>query len=226
MIYLYSGTPGSGKSLHAARVILGQLNIGHPVVCNFDINRSMIKRNKENFHFVPNEVLKPELLRDIADEYFSTHKFGEGKIMLIIDEAQLIFNSREWGAKDRSAWTSFFSCHRHEGYDVILIAQFDRMLDRQIRGVLEYELVHRKVSNLGIKGKLLSLIFGGKLFVCVKMWYPLRNEKIGHEFFTYVPKYAKLYDSYQRFGQQKKIEQKEAVAAIESPEGDQCCATA
>ena len=42
---------------------------------------------------------------------------------------------------------SHFSQHRKLGYRVILIAQFDRMLDRQIRSVLEYEYIHRKVRT-------------------------------------------------------------------------------
>ncbi len=33
MIYLYSGTPGSGKSLHAARVIYYTLYRNLPVIC-------------------------------------------------------------------------------------------------------------------------------------------------------------------------------------------------
>ena len=40
---------------------------------------------------------------------------------------------------------------------MILIAQFDRMLDRQIRSVIEYEHIHRKVKNIGVWGKCLIL---------------------------------------------------------------------
>ena len=62
MIYLYSGTPGSGKSLHTARVIYQSLRVGIPVVANFEINTEKIKRKKSEFVFVENYKLTPEYL--------------------------------------------------------------------------------------------------------------------------------------------------------------------
>lgn len=41
MIYLYSGTPGSGKSLHTARVIRNTLMFNKPVIANIPINTSL-----------------------------------------------------------------------------------------------------------------------------------------------------------------------------------------
>ena len=38
---------------------------------------------------------------------------------------------------------------------MILIAQFDKMVDRQFRALFEYEYVHRKVSNFGVVGWLI-----------------------------------------------------------------------
>ena len=61
-MYLYSGTPGSGKSMHVARDIRDQLQVKkRPVVCNFDVNSSL--RNYDAlFRFVPNSELSPDLL--------------------------------------------------------------------------------------------------------------------------------------------------------------------
>ena len=84
------------------------------------------------------------------------------------------------------------------GYEIVLVAQFDRMLDRQIRSLIEYEWVHRKVSNFGVQGKILSLFCGGKLFVAVKVWYPMK-EKVGSEFYIYRHKYADIYNTYALF---------------------------
>ena len=81
---------------------------------------------------------------------------------------------------------------------VVLVAQFDRMLDRQIRSLIEYEWIHRKVSNFGIQGKIFSLLFGGKLFVAVKVWYPMK-QKVGSEFFMYKKKFSDIYDTYALF---------------------------
>ena len=119
--------------------------------------------------------------------------------MLVVDEAQLLFNAREWGKNGRSEWLSFFTQHRKYGYHVVLVAQFDRMIDRQIRSLIEYEFIHRKVSNFGVKGFLLSLAMGGKVLVAVKMWYPLK-ERISAEFFRARKRYFRIYDTYMDFG--------------------------
>ena len=42
MILLYSGTPGSGKSLHVAERLYHLLRAGRPVICNFNINLNRI----------------------------------------------------------------------------------------------------------------------------------------------------------------------------------------
>ena len=52
---------------------------------------------------------------------------------------------------------------------MILIAQFDKMVDRQFRALFEYEYVHRKVSNFGVVGWLMSLVFLGKAHVCIQL---------------------------------------------------------
>lgn len=199
MIFLYSGTPGSGKSLHSAQVIYWALRQNKPVVANFSVDIQKIKHaKKENFIEYDNSDLSPELLRSISKEYFKDHKFKEGSIKLFIDECQLVFNAREWNVKGRSEWLGFFTNHRKYGYDIYLVAQFDRMIDRQIRSLIEYEYIHRKVSNYGWKGFLLSLFGGGNLFVSVKMWYPL-NERVGSDFFRASKKYYSIYDTLNTF---------------------------
>lgn len=125
-------------------------------------------------------------------------KVKEGSILLVIDECQRIFNARDWGQKGRGDWLTFFTLHRHLGFDIILIAQFDRMLDRQIRALIEYEYIHRKVSNFGWKGKILSLLAFGNLFVTVKVWYPMK-EKTGSEWFRAKKMYYGLYDTFAMF---------------------------
>lgn len=204
MIYLYSGTPGSGKSLHVAELLYRRLRACKPCICNFafDVARVQGKRKRKIGEFVEvsNDQLTPRFLFAFSEQYFEGgHRFKEETITLVLDEAQLLFNSRDWNMKGRMEWLSFFTQHRKYGYQVILVAQFDRMLDRQIRSVIEYEYIHRKVSNFGIWGKLFSVFAAGKMFCSVKMWYPLR-ERIGADWFVAKPKYYKLYDTYKKFG--------------------------
>lgn len=220
MIYLYSGTPGSGKSLHAARVIYYTLLRKMPVICNFPINSDAVK-NPELFSYIPDNDLTPEYLVKRSQEYFAGRSVKEGQLLLIIDEAQRMFNARDWNKTNRAGWNTFFQLHRHYGYDIILAAQFDRMLDRQIRSLIEYEQIHRKVSNFGAKGKLLcALMLAPHLFVSVKMWYPMK-ERVSSEFFRYSKRYGRLYDTYMIFDDAEVPERKQIeVGACEPGSGD------
>lgn len=203
MIELYSGTPGSGKSLHTASIIYNWLHIQKaPVIANFTFNAAACRpRGWGSFLEVGNEKLNPDFLEYFSDAYKKLRGWQtvpEEHILLIIDESQLLFNAREWNKANRAGWISFFTQHRKLGYRVILIAQFDRMLDRQIRSVIEYEYVHRKVKNTGKWGKVFNIVCGGGLHVAVKIYKPL-NEKIEGNWFKGNAFYYSLYDSYNRF---------------------------
>ena len=186
MISIYTGTPGSGKSLHIAQRIYHGLRIGRLTICNFEINLEYVSKRKAKslpFKYIDNMDLNPDVLINISREYFKGKgRIKEDAILLVIDECQLLFNSREWQKTNRKSWLSFFSQHRKYGYEVVLVAQFDGMVDKQIRSLIEYDYKHRKASNFGIVGRLISVASLGKLFCCVKMWYPL-GERIGSEFF-------------------------------------------
>lgn len=201
MITLYSGTPGAGKSLHLASRLYHWMQYKNaPIIGNFHCDFSSIKKQRGSFLYLDNSELTPEWLLWFSKNYsdYVGRRVKEGEILLVIDEAQLLFNSREWVKSDRAEWCSFFTQHRKLGYEVVLVAQFDRMLDRQIRSLIEYEWIHRKVSNFGIQGKIMSLFCGGRLFVAVKVWYPLK-EKVGSEFFFYKKKFSDIYDTYALF---------------------------
>lgn len=224
MISLYSGTPGSGKSLHLAQVIYNRCKHEAITIGNFEINREIVQ-GSEFYIFVDNEQLNPSLFIDFALDYFGCddqglldghiNKFKEGSLLLVIDEAQLVFNVREWNMVGRKEWIHFFTQHRKFGYNIILVAQFDKMLDKQLRSLLEYEYIHRKVSNFGWKGKMLSIWSGNRMFMCVKRWYPL-NERIGSEVFYYHKHLGDLYNTLAVF--EKPEPDKKIKQNIPSPE--------
>ena len=94
MITFFSGTPGSGKSLHTAMVIYNNLfKKKNNVICNFDINQDIYnsKKKKGKFEYITNLELDVEYLKNFALENHKTQK--EGQTLLIIDECQLLFNS-------------------------------------------------------------------------------------------------------------------------------------
>lgn len=218
MISLYSGTPGSGKSLHIARRIYYTLRDKRPVIANFEVKREYIRKKrpeKLRFTYIPNDELTPERLIEFSAEYFRKRIIREDTILLVIDEAQIIFNSRAWQQSGRSQWLSFFSQHRKYGYEIVLIAQFDGMIDKQIRTLIEYNYIHRKMSNFGLVGKIMSLFWLGKAFCAVKMWYPL-NERLSSEIFSARKKFYRIYDTWADFGTKKALTDSQGLKSSKS----------
>lgn len=222
MISLYSGTPGSGKSLHCARTIINWSRLGCPVIGNFTVDLSKYKR--ADYTYCPNHEMSPDyFIKFKLDRYGDKH-IPESTMLIVIDECQLLFNARDWQQTGRNKWLSFFTQHRKFGYDIILIAQFDRMVDRYIRSLIEYEYIHRKMSNFGWQGKMLSLFFGGKTFIAVKRWYPLK-EKVGSEIFHARKSLYSIYDSYATFdAAASSAPSKPAPAQIKPAQEDQSAA--
>lgn len=216
MIDFYSGTPGSGKSLHVAEKIYWKIRNGGCVVCNFAINTDIFKvfdkkkKLKKNYMRgtciqIENINLDPIFLMNYSRAFFKRNKKNqiiEGQALLVIDECQLMFNSRSWNSYGRSEWVRFFTQHRKFGYNVILVSQFDRLVDRQIRSLIENEYVHRKMNNYKLYGKIMGLLFGGSAFVAIKYWYPMRTKKdgkLGAEYFGARKRYIEFYNSYKIF---------------------------
>lgn len=216
MIYLFSGTPGSGKSLHCASYVRYALKFRSPVIGTFHINKDCLFKNSKYEYFYKNIYeLTPEFLYQFALDHKDLMKRHiESSFLLVIDEAQRIFNSRTWNNKGRNEWITFFAEHRHLGFDIILVSQNDRMLDRQIRALIEYEYIHRKVTQAGLKGKILSLFVGR--FCYVKYWYGMK-ERLESEFYRANKKLYNFYDSFEDF---KKISETSESSGNGAPDGE------
>ncbi len=197
-IWLYSGTPGSGKSFHAAKDIIHRLKKGGGLICNFPVNEDFVRRPKAHVEYWDNSELTAERLVAYALDHHEVGK--EGQTLVVIDECQIIFNCRDFGRKDRNAWVTFFSQHRKLGFNVILISQSDRMLDRQIRALIETEVRHRKLNNYGFGGLFLTLFsFGRTWFIAIDYWYGGNKLKLGQTVFPFRKRYSEVYDSYKLF---------------------------
>lgn len=219
MIEIYSGTPGSGKSLHIAHEIRNYLRIGKRVIstCEIDtdlcflnpfrvfwINRTgkkprKIRRNKkaDNFTYIDINEVKPDFLYEYAAKH---HVFGkEHQTLLILDECVAIFsptvisqNTSLW-----NEWDTFFRKHRHIGYDVVLIPQSKRLIARKVLEYCEFETKHYNRKHQGFLGFFFSL-FLGSLFSWSKCWRGTKKP-LEQGFFTYKPIYGLMYNSYSMF---------------------------
>lgn len=194
IIILYSGTPGSGKSYYATKKIYDMNKIKKIVISNFAVKNL---RYPDLFFYVPTEKLSIDFLIDFNKKFLKSN--CESQALLVIDECSLIFNSREFRSSDRNDWLKFFSLHRKLGYDVILISQMDRAIDRQIRGNIEYHYNFRRLLNFGFRGRIISFLTFGRNFMFKKYWYQIR-EPMGVEYFRIRKKIFELYDTFSMFG--------------------------
>lgn len=194
-VYLYQGTPGSGKSYHAIKDAIFKLKRGGNVIANFSISVDKIKLKKNQtlgkFVYVDDEKLTPSFLLDFYRKNHTRNK--EGQTLIIIDECQIKFDPKDKRDNVRRSFCRFFSLHRKLGFNVILISQSDRLIDRQIRCNIEYSIMHRKLNNY----KLLSLL-PFTIFICNERWYG-SNLKLSTNYIFYSKKVAAFYDSFKIF---------------------------
>lgn len=208
MIELYSGTVGSGKSLHAANDIRFALTRKHPrpVLANFPLgkNAPVPEENRELYTYVPNEDMSAGKIIDWATSWWDdpNHTFGEDKLLLVLDEAQLLFNSRRWSDSGRYAYLEMLSQSRKYGIRVLLISQSPKMIDNQFRMLIDIEHNHRKISSMGPIGYVLALPFGGALTLEVRYLYQA-NERLGMDLRFPNKKDFAMYDSYAKFERQE-----------------------
>lgn len=80
--------------------------------------------------------------------YKSKGGFSEGEGLLLLDECQLVFNSRKWDKNFE--WIVFFTQHRKLHWNVILIAHSIEMIDGQIRPLCEYSSTFRNMQKLKV----------------------------------------------------------------------------
>ncbi len=196
MITLYSGTPGSYKSYHAVCDILNWLKSNRNVITNFPVDYQRLGIKPSGIYkFCKNTEITPKMLLSF---HIENHKLSfKPQTLIVIDEASTFFNPREFGRSDRLEWINFFANHRHFNFEVILITQSDKMLDKQIRGLIEYEIKHRALARANLIMWLLSKVFKG-LFITVEIWYPCKM-RITSNLHRFKKKKASCYDTMALF---------------------------
>lgn len=119
-INLITGRPGSGKTFCATQLILHYLSYGHDVYTNIDL-----KFEGKIAHLAPgyNRVHRREeilLLR---------------KGIIILDEGQIWFNSRNWAAMSEDMQMKFQQ-HRHDDLHVWILTQNAKRIDLVVRELI------------------------------------------------------------------------------------------
>lgn len=209
-IKLYTGFVGSGKSFAATK--LGVHVAEHPlgndwVLANFPIkpkkrnklSKFLFRRKSENktsrwIYKDNDEITVDYLIRLSIEKRFYRR---EGSCLVILDEAGIMFNSRDWQAsgEERKKWVKFFTQSRKFGYDFILITQSSTMIDKQIRVNCENEVVHKKANNFSV-----FALLPWTLFVGVEYWNGIKNATGNSSWTFYSKKIADRYDTMALFG--------------------------
>lgn len=109
------------------------------------------------------------------------------------DTNKLLNRPRNFNDKDRMPFLEFFPQHRKYGFEIVLISQNMRQIDRQIRDLIEIEVIHRKLNNFS-----LWAILPFPLFVAIERNNAIKA-KNDHEFFLYSKKVGNLYDTFYDF---------------------------
>jgi len=172
MITILQGTLGSGKSATCTAMALDHLKRGGVVATNFGLvdgwayelaHHSFAGRFSEDrrrinalshynrhFHVQSLEAVKAINPKELAEKELQTvkGKYQEGQGLLILDECQLIFNSRKW--EKNMDWIEFFTQSRKLGWDVLLVAHTIDMIDSQIRPLIEFEARFRNLQKIRV----------------------------------------------------------------------------
>ena len=202
MIDLYTGTPGSGKSLHMAKDIRDMLNRGGLVIANFAISQEFLQSKHckgKAVYMTDKELTYPSDVAALICYWVENRKT---RILLCLDECQSLFNARTWNITGRTDWVQFFALHRHlskERCNVILATQDDTSIDKQIRKKIECEYKHYKIKNGSNAMFFFSLLFGGNLFKWRWFWYG-QKQHLGSSLYVANKKLFSIYDTHASFG--------------------------
>jgi hypothetical protein len=227
MIEVMQGTMGSGKSAVAVARAIMHLKKGGVVAANFSLvdgwsdsvaSRSILNKFKPERKYEKSKSLynrffnvkSVEAIRKINPRELGVdlHKdkggYSEGAGLLILDECQLVFNTRKSMSGDKNLeWIEFFTQSRKLGWNVILIAHTIDMIDSQIRPLAEYESRFRNLQKLKIP--IIGLPYSPfPLFLVITRYAGLgagASVVADRDLFPLPLWAAKLYDSLEIFSQ-------------------------
>jgi len=147
---LISGALGSGKTLCAVERILKHLALGGTVVTNIPLSYEAVAlclRRRFRVIFQPSRLrlISPESLRSFQDFAVRGNSFLPA--MLVLDEAALDINARDWRSRDDMAF-DLVVLARKLGILLVFVAQDQEDLDSQIRRKFQQEICCRSLANL------------------------------------------------------------------------------
>jgi zona occludens toxin len=164
VIYCYFGVPGSRKSYEVVRYqVLGALRMGRQVVTNLPINLDALAEDFPDYvdlvKIIPNvdefgahRQAFTSMIDFITDWKHQICGMGP---LTCIDECHFCFTLSEAGAEEKTFLrevSRWFSVHRHENVNVVLVTQHYGKIFKDIRDLVEVWVGLRNNRNLGPGG--------------------------------------------------------------------------
>ncbi|WP_321531746.1 zonular occludens toxin domain-containing protein [uncultured Desulfuromonas sp.] len=198
MIIIHEGVPGSGKTYDAIRKIIDALRAGRNVYTNIDgVDLPDCREYISGFLDVSRDLLQTRLVHLTDDQVRCFWEHVPEGSLIVVDEAQLYFNSRDFQKDENRKFGDWASTHRHHGYDLILVTQRAARIDTSVRSLAEFRYRYRKLN-----------VFGG-LMKKTYLVYTFCGEDTKHmrlERRTYDSKIFPSYNSYVGDATEKKVQ--------------------
>jgi zona occludens toxin len=204
-ISLVTGPPGSGKSFYAVKVLAEAVWAGKFVGTNVELAPDWAERLVRAHPRVRwlSKRKRAERAALYRRRVYVSHDLdalfrlrlrgaGEGRGLMVLDEAHNWMNARSWGAGDRATIVRFFTQHRKLGWHVQLITQDADMLDRQVRVLMEEHITLKNLRNFKLAG---IRVFPRNRFVAVCKWFAADAAILWRRSYGLNKRVASLYDS-------------------------------
>lgn len=136
MIYLYTGVPGAGKTLHMVSQLVKDDGFKDRAVY------------VDGIKGLDAEAVPHYALPDGCDGS-NWHTWLPDGAVLVIDECQRYWRTRPNGSRVPDA-VQAMETHRHRGVDIYLLTQDAKKIDSAIRGLIEVHK-HFSMSQLGVR---------------------------------------------------------------------------
>lgn len=191
MIITYMGTPGSGKTYEAMKIIITNLRTGRKIYTNIDgCNDASCREGLrlltelELWDFESRFIyLKPE-------QVFELWKHVSDNAFIVIDEVHEFFGNRDWDTQKNKDFIVWAKKHRHYGFDLLMCTTNIDGVDKQVRGLSQWTYDFRKTDYFGrlLKGNYelaahVGEYTGGKPF---KKWFRRYDKNIFHCYKSYI----------------------------------------
>ena len=198
-ISCYEGLPGSGKSYDATRKLLSNLATGRRILTNIDgLQEDRQRTTIQHYYNMDDQQIMDNLVHLDDEQVTNFWEYTQPGDLIVIDEAQNFFNSRDWQSTTNRELGKWASEHRKRGNDVIFISQDMAGIESSVRRLVEWVYRYKKLNMFGsaVQKKYVRFAYYGqsekplrkkictydqKIFACYSSFFKDGTKELGIE---------------------------------------------